>query len=144
MYIIHTPNQYNYERAIFLPKDDVFVINVKASSDAHILLSTVPGGALQMAYEVVIGGWTNTMSVIKINNQVYNNAFPTLYFIVCFQFKTRHVYTSHCLFHTALFIFSHTYSCRTDSKNILNHKVYIPPQKLKMITRRWHITFICM
>lgn len=43
--------------------DNSFEINVKASNDIHIKISN-----MYIEYEIVLGGWTNTKSVIRENN----------------------------------------------------------------------------
>ena len=42
------------------------VFTVKSCSDAHIALSSIPGDTTQKTYEIVLGGWSNTKSVIRI------------------------------------------------------------------------------
>lgn len=46
--------------------DNSFVLKIKAKNDIHIKLTN---NALQLEYEIVLGGWNNTKSVIRENNE---------------------------------------------------------------------------
>jgi Farnesoic acid 0-methyl transferase len=50
--------------------DERVIFNVKACNDARIMLQTIPGSTVDKHYEVVIGGWSNTRSVIRSSQQV--------------------------------------------------------------------------
>jgi hypothetical protein len=43
--------------------DNSFELNIKATNDIHIKITNV-----DIEYEIVLGGWTNTKSVIRLNN----------------------------------------------------------------------------
>ena len=48
---------------LVVPRSELFLFAVKGYKDAHILLSPCDGCG--KGYEIVIGGWENTQSVIR-------------------------------------------------------------------------------
>ncbi|XP_078674665.1 uncharacterized protein LOC144912807 [Branchiostoma floridae x Branchiostoma belcheri] len=54
----------SYQWDIALPESSPLVFKVKTSAGAHIALSS-QGAGLNYMYEIVIGGWENTKSVIR-------------------------------------------------------------------------------
>jgi hypothetical protein len=62
---VHTPKDYgyNYFWLAGLTSHHV-IVSVKAAGDAHIAVSEVAGD-VAVAYEIVIGGWSNTRSAIR-------------------------------------------------------------------------------
>eukprot|EP00002_Diphylleia_rotans_P005318 TRINITY_DN14443_c0_g1_i1.p1 TRINITY_DN14443_c0_g1~~TRINITY_DN14443_c0_g1_i1.p1 ORF type:complete len:193 (-),score=37.23 TRINITY_DN14443_c0_g1_i1:159-737(-) len=71
-----TGDDYKYITAPFnFVAGDVAVIEVQARNDAHILLSSDAEGAGE-SYEIVIGGWGNTQSVVRRQKQ--GHGFATL------------------------------------------------------------------
>ncbi len=58
----------NYILITPIISNNSFELNVKASNDIHIKLTN-----LDIEYEIVLGGWNNTKSVIRKNNkEIYN------------------------------------------------------------------------
>ncbi|XP_073835647.1 C3 and PZP-like alpha-2-macroglobulin domain-containing protein 8 [Musca autumnalis] len=64
MLIVDTPDRLEYQ---FFPVNNfAYTFKIKASNDAHLALTAQPGVSFPM-YEVFIGGWRNTKSVIRQN-----------------------------------------------------------------------------
>ena len=62
---VNTDNGYNYKNTdLDLSKADGIVFKVKACNDAHIILSTSTNFDNNM-YEIALGGWQNTASIIR-------------------------------------------------------------------------------
>ncbi|XP_078665528.1 uncharacterized protein LOC144907954 [Branchiostoma floridae x Branchiostoma belcheri] len=59
-----TGNETNYQWDIALPVSSPLTFSVMAENDVHIALSS-QAAALNDTYEIVIGGWNNTQSVIR-------------------------------------------------------------------------------
>ena len=59
MYTVNTPNEDRAYNTWISPKHDNFVFEVQACSDVHVVLCDTPF-LTAGAYEVVIGGWTNS------------------------------------------------------------------------------------
>ena len=64
---VFTPAKYDY---VFLPGIRVnhrpyLTFKVKAKCDVHVALSTLYGDTENKTYEILIGGWNNTKSVIR-------------------------------------------------------------------------------
>ncbi|CAH1259009.1 PKDREJ [Branchiostoma lanceolatum] len=59
-----TTDVKTYQWDMTLPGSSPLTFSVKANSDAHIALSS-EGATLNDMYEIVIGGWSNTQSVIR-------------------------------------------------------------------------------
>uniref|UniRef100_A0A1I8NZK1 Farnesoic acid O-methyl transferase domain-containing protein n=1 Tax=Stomoxys calcitrans TaxID=35570 RepID=A0A1I8NZK1_STOCA len=66
MPIINTPDKLEYK--FFPVSHGVFTFKIRAPNDAHLALTSQPKERLPM-YEVFIGGWANTKSVIRRNRQ---------------------------------------------------------------------------
>ena len=65
LFSVHTPDNYNYQCAPFaVAPGDVVYFNVAAHNDAHVALSA-DGPAAQTAYEIALGGWGNSKSVLR-------------------------------------------------------------------------------
>ena len=60
----HSRYAYNTSWVDVVGKSSM-VFQVKACSDVHLALARIPGEAQVQAYEVVIGGWENSKSVIR-------------------------------------------------------------------------------
>jgi hypothetical protein len=70
LFSVHTPDNYSYQFAPFqLTPGDVAYINVQAKNDAHVLLSADAHGAQGSPYEIVLGGWGNSKSVLRRGKQ---------------------------------------------------------------------------
>ncbi len=52
------------------PDQNTFKFAVRACHDAHVSLCTVPEVIDNQIYEIVIGGWMNSESVIRDGQQV--------------------------------------------------------------------------
>ena len=70
-YHFATPDEYTYQRATISPKRNNFLFSVQACNDAHVTLSTNVGDTNSLTYEVVIGGFENTRSVLRDGVQVF-------------------------------------------------------------------------
>ena len=84
VYELHTPDSgqsYAYTFSVITFWDERLSFNVKACNDAHIMLQTVPGSTVDKHYEVVIGGWSNTRSVIRSSQQVNFSALFVCLFV---------------------------------------------------------------
>lgn len=65
---LHTPDDgsnYKYTYNTFTTHGHIISFEVNACNDAHVLLQSVPGSSDDSCYEIVIGGWSNTKSVIR-------------------------------------------------------------------------------
>ncbi|XP_075156713.1 uncharacterized protein LOC142229992 [Haematobia irritans] len=63
---INTPDKLEYK---FFPiSNGIFTFRIRAANDAHLALTSQPNENLPM-YEIFIGGWGNTKSVIRRNRQ---------------------------------------------------------------------------
>ncbi|XP_005180313.2 uncharacterized protein LOC101888348 isoform X2 [Musca domestica] len=63
---VNTPDKLEYQ---FFPANNyVFTFKIRAPNDAHLALTAQPAESFPM-YEVFIGGWGNTKSVIRQNRQ---------------------------------------------------------------------------
>jgi len=87
--ISYTPNNYKYLKINPYLENNEFYLNIKGNNDAHILIEFEK---YEEKYEIVLGGWNNTLSVIRdyINNKIlYNYAKPTLnkYEFIKFNFQ---------------------------------------------------------
>ena len=60
----------NYILITPIISNNSFELNVKASNDIHIKLTD-----LNIEYEIILGGWNNTKSVIRENNEEIYNLF---------------------------------------------------------------------
>ena len=71
---ISTHSEYLYNQTWFsvLGKKR-FSFSVKACSDVHVALANIPGEGTFMTYEIVLGGWGNTKSVIRDAPQVLDH-----------------------------------------------------------------------
>ena len=58
----------NYILITPIISNNSFELNVKASNDIHIKLKN-----LDIEYEIVLGGWNNTRSVVRENNNIIFN-----------------------------------------------------------------------
>jgi hypothetical protein len=65
--IYYTSNNLKYIDICPIIQDNSFRINVKANNDAHILIEFTD---YEEKYEIVLGGWNNTKSIIR---DYYNN-----------------------------------------------------------------------
>ncbi|XP_072027799.1 uncharacterized protein [Amphiura filiformis] len=73
---INTPNDYKYQYLGPVPEGATsFTFSVRANNDVHIALSPIEGDAETM-YEIVIGGWGNQKSSIRLCKQCENLVFP--------------------------------------------------------------------
>ena len=64
--VINTPDHYNYQPILEgVDLTDHIDFEVDASNDAHLKLSLADGGM----FEVVIGGWNNSSSVLRASEQ---------------------------------------------------------------------------
>lgn len=63
VYTVYTTTEFEYSFVWLRPTYQDLVFKVKAGSDVHVALSTVQG--TKDGYEVVIGGWDNSQSVIR-------------------------------------------------------------------------------
>ena len=63
-----------------------FVFKAKACSDVHVALSSVHGSSDGM--EVVIGGWSNSMSAIRPTKGGHLTEVTTLDILSCDQFRS--------------------------------------------------------
>ena len=63
MYTVLTPTLYGYTYAWMKTTDEFFVFRVAACSDVHLALS--PEFGVTSGFEIVLGGWQNTKSVIR-------------------------------------------------------------------------------
>jgi len=66
-----TPAVYDYQYLPEVPvsKKSSVTFRVRAAADAHIALSNVYGDTERRTYEIVLGGWNNTKSVIRFGGQ---------------------------------------------------------------------------
>ena len=65
-YVANTPNDENYKyHWVSVVGHNFLIFSVQAENDAHLALSAVPGNAKVHTYEVVIGGWGNSKTLIK-------------------------------------------------------------------------------
>ena len=61
-----TPNDANYKyHSVSVMGHNFLIFSVQACSDAHLALSTIPGNTKVLTYEIVIGAFGNTRSIIK-------------------------------------------------------------------------------
>ena len=61
-----TPDEYMYETVWKSVKNrDSFTFQVKACGDAHVILSNEIGQTDSDIFEFSIGGWNNTLSVLR-------------------------------------------------------------------------------
>lgn len=66
LFSVNTPDKLEYQ--FFPASNGVFTFKIRAPNDAHLALTTQPSESFPM-YEVFIGGWGNTKSVIRQNGQ---------------------------------------------------------------------------
>ena len=64
-----TPDEYKYKYVADVSTVSSFTFQVTAQNDAHIALSADGKGPDDKHYEIVIGGWDDTKSVIRNENQ---------------------------------------------------------------------------
>ncbi|CAH1794507.1 unnamed protein product [Owenia fusiformis] len=85
---INTPNDYNFKHGWVATGDTkFFTFAVQACSDAHLELQATPGDTDNLNYEIVIGGWSNTQSVIRTRKMGPNVAvFQTPNLLSCSAF----------------------------------------------------------
>jgi hypothetical protein len=57
-------------------------IEVRAPSNAHIALTSA-GNETEPMYEVLLGGWENTASVIRYNRQKPDKVHDSCYIVLC-------------------------------------------------------------
>ncbi|XP_071086461.1 uncharacterized protein [Haliotis cracherodii] len=74
---LETDNQYIYQSlqeldVKLIPETKSFKFKVEASNDAHVALLTYDGETGQNMYEIVLGGFSNTRSVIRNSRQGTN------------------------------------------------------------------------
>ena len=63
--VLMTPNDYQFTHGWMMVRDkEGIVVQVMACNDAHVVLMDIPGEGTK-AYQVIIGGWKNTRSVIR-------------------------------------------------------------------------------
>ena len=63
---LNTPANYEYEKVMLAPRSTFFVFDVQTCSDAHIALAeNIHDVSKDHVYEIVLGGWSNTKSVIR-------------------------------------------------------------------------------
>ena len=68
--VFYTHDQYVYDQVwLSVIDQDSVVFKVRACSDVHIGLARYPGISYVEMYEIVIGGWDNTKSVIRTGMQ---------------------------------------------------------------------------
>lgn len=74
VYELQTPDDgqdYKYVYNLITTSSHTLIFWVKACNDAHILLQSIPGSMTDQAFEIVIGGWGNTRSVLRDKKGVY-------------------------------------------------------------------------
>ena len=71
---ITTPNEYSYryleDYGLYYAAYGQLLFLAKAKSDVHVTLSTVKDDS--DSYEILIGGWSNTKSVIRLCHQCHD------------------------------------------------------------------------
>lgn len=87
---IYTPNGYNYQVVgddrVTIPGGETYVkFEVKACNDAHVLLMQGTS-TTQSIYELVIGGWGNSQSVIRNQQQGTHLATTRHEPLNCYEF----------------------------------------------------------
>ena len=96
MYTIYTPDTYGYNYLWMDPSDEYFVFRVAACSDVHVALSNTATNST--AYEIILGGWTNTQSAIRLHYSSHLTEHSTPNILHCrrlrsfwMQWDNRHI-----------------------------------------------------
>ena len=69
-----TPSVYDYQYLPEVPvsKKTHVSFRVRAAAEAHVALSNVYGDTDRRTYEIVLGGWNNSKSVIRYGGRGQN------------------------------------------------------------------------
>src|SRR5207248_541679 len=86
--ILFTPDDYRYQYYWKTTeyKNYHFYFRVRACNDVHVALASAMDH-VQYQYEIVIGGWNNTQSVIRFRDKVHQVEYREVGIVSCTELR---------------------------------------------------------